>query len=62
MQTLIDNRYEPRLQYPARLSIIKNKEIKIFHDKIKFKQYLSKNTGLQNIIEKNSNLSRVNIL
>jgi hypothetical protein len=41
LQTIRDHRCQPRLLYPAKLLIITDGEHKIFHDKIKFKQYLS---------------------
>jgi hypothetical protein len=36
---------------PEKPSIIKDGEIKIFHDKTKFKKYLSTKPALQRIIE-----------
>jgi hypothetical protein len=42
---------EPRLLYPAKLSITIDGETKIFHEKTKFIQYLSTNTALQRIID-----------
>jgi hypothetical protein len=41
----------PRLLYPAKLSITIEGEIKVFHDKTKFTQYLSTNLALQRIIK-----------
>jgi hypothetical protein len=37
MQTLREHKCQPRLLYPAKLSININEEIKIFHYKTKFK-------------------------
>jgi hypothetical protein len=41
-----------RLLYPTKLSITIGEETKIFHDKNKFKQYLSTDTALQRIMER----------
>ena len=51
MQTLREQQCQPRLLYPAKLSIIIDEETKILHDKIKFTQYLSTNPALQRIID-----------
>jgi len=40
------------LLYPAKLSITIDGENELFHEKTKFKQYLSTNTVLQRIIER----------
>jgi hypothetical protein len=37
------NKCQPRILYPAKLSISIDRETKIFHDKPKFKYYLSTN-------------------
>jgi hypothetical protein len=50
IQTLKEHKCKPRLLYTAKLSITIDGEIKIFHDKNKFKKYLSTNTALQKII------------
>ena len=50
-QTLRVHRCQPRLLYPAKLSIIIDGETKIFHDKTKFKQDLSTNPALQRILK-----------
>jgi hypothetical protein len=42
---------KPRLLYPDKLSITRDGETKIFHDKTKFKQYLPTNAALQWIVE-----------
>jgi hypothetical protein len=47
MQTLREHKCQPRLQYPAKLSITIDGETKIFRDKTKFTQYLSTNPILQ---------------
>lgn len=51
LQTLRDHRCQARLLYPAKLSITIDGENKIFHDKNKFKQYLSTNPALQKVLE-----------
>jgi hypothetical protein len=51
MQTLREYKCQPRLLYPAKLSITIDRETKVFHDKIKFTQYLSTNPALQRIIK-----------
>ena len=51
MQTLKEHKCQPRILYPAKLSITIDGENKIFHDKTKFKQYLSTNPALQKILE-----------
>jgi hypothetical protein len=50
MQTLREHKCQPRLIYPAKLSITIDGETKVFHDKTKFRQYLSTNQALQRII------------
>jgi hypothetical protein len=50
IQTLRENKCQPRLLYPAKLSINIDGETKIFHDKTKFTQCLSTNPDLQRII------------
>jgi hypothetical protein len=39
-QTIREHKCQPRLLYPAKLSININGETKIFQDKTKFKEYL----------------------
>jgi hypothetical protein len=51
IQTLRENKCQPRLLYPAKLSITMHGETKVFHDKTKFTQYLSMNPALQRIIK-----------
>jgi hypothetical protein len=50
-KTLREHKCQPRLLYPAKLSIIIDRETKIFHDKTKFAQYRCKNTALQRIVD-----------
>jgi hypothetical protein len=45
IQTVIEHKCQPRLIYPANLSITIDGETKVFHDKTKFTHYLSKNPG-----------------
>ena len=51
MQTLREHKCQPRLLYPAKLSINIDGETKIFQDKTKFKQYLSTKQPLQRTLE-----------
>jgi hypothetical protein len=51
IQILREHKCQPRLLYPAKLSITKDRESKIHHDKTKFTQYLSTNPALQKIID-----------
>lgn len=51
MQTLREHRCQPRLLYPAKLSVLIDGENKIFSDKSKFQQYLHTNPTLQKILE-----------
>jgi hypothetical protein len=51
IQTLREHKCQPRLLYPAKLSITIDGETKVFHDKAKFTQYLSMNPALQRIIK-----------
>jgi hypothetical protein len=54
IQTQRKHKYQPRLLYPAKLSITIDGETKVFHDKTKFIHYLSMNPALQRVItEKN---------
>ena len=51
IQTLREHKCQPRILYPAKLSITLDGETKVFHDKTKFTQYLSMNPALQRIIK-----------
>lgn len=51
MQTLREHRCQPRLLYPAKLSVLIDGENKIFNDKNKFQQYLQTNPALQKTLE-----------
>jgi hypothetical protein len=50
METLREHKCQPRLLYPAKLSISIDGETKIFHEKTKFTQYLFINLAIQRII------------
>jgi hypothetical protein len=50
IQTLKEHKCQPRLPYPAKLSITIDEETKIFCEKTIFTQYLSTNPALQRII------------
>jgi hypothetical protein len=43
MQNLREHKCQTRLLYPVKLSIPRDGETKVFHDKTKFTQYLSMN-------------------
>lgn len=47
LQTVRDHRCQPRILYLAKLSMAIDRKNKILHDKVKLKQYLSKNLALQ---------------
>ena len=51
IQTLREHKCQPRLLYPAKLSITIDGEAKIFYDKNKFAQYQSTNPAFQRIIK-----------
>jgi hypothetical protein len=51
IQTLRENKCQPRLLYSAKLSLTIDGKTKVFHDKTKFTQYLSTNPALQRIIK-----------
>jgi len=54
IKTLRENKRQPRLLYPAKLSINIDEDTTIFHDKTKFTQYLSTNPVLQRITNGNA--------
>jgi hypothetical protein len=62
IQKLREQKCQPRLLYPAKLSITIDGETKLFHDKNKFKQFLSMNPALQMITEKNQYKDRNHVL
>jgi hypothetical protein len=49
--TLREHKCQPRILYPAKLSITIDRENKVFHDKNKFIHYLSINPAPQKIID-----------
>jgi hypothetical protein len=51
IQMLREHKCQPILVYSAKLPITIDRENEIFHDKIKFTQYLSTNPALQRIID-----------
>jgi hypothetical protein len=55
IQSLREHKCQPRLLYPAKLSITIDGETKVLHDKTKFTQYISMNPALQRIITKKKN-------
>jgi hypothetical protein len=50
IQTLRAHKCQPRLLYPAKLSITIDGKTKVYHDKTKFTQYLFTNLALQRVI------------
>ena len=50
-QTLREYKCQAKLLYSAKFSITIDEETKVFHDKSKFTQYLSRNPALQRIIK-----------
>jgi hypothetical protein len=60
IQTLREQKCQPRLPYPAKLSITIDGKTKVFHDKTKFTHYLSMNPAIQRIIiEKNITRTKI---
>jgi hypothetical protein len=51
IQSLREHKCQPRLLYPAKLSVTIDGESKVSNDKTKFTQYLSTNSALQRIIK-----------
>jgi hypothetical protein len=55
IQTLREHKCQPRLLYPAKLSITVDGETKVFHVKTKFTIYLSTNLAIKRIIKEKKN-------
>jgi hypothetical protein len=53
IQTLREHKCQPRLLYPAKLSITIDGKTEVFHDRTKFTQYLSTNIAIQRTIKGN---------
>ena len=51
IQTQREHKCQPRLLFPAKLSITIDEETKIFHDRNKFMGYFPTNPTVQNIID-----------
>jgi hypothetical protein len=51
IQTLRKHKCQPRILYPAKLSVTIDGETKVLHDKTKFTKYLSANVALQRIVK-----------
>jgi hypothetical protein len=51
IQMLREHKCQSRLLYPTKLSITRDGENKIFHDKVKLTQYLSTDSALQRMID-----------
>jgi hypothetical protein len=58
IQTLREHKCQPRLLYPAKLSVTVDGETKVFQDKTKFTHYLSTNPALQRIITEKQNKTK----
>jgi hypothetical protein len=58
---LREHKCQPKILYPAKLSITIDGEKEIFHDKTKF-IYLSINPALQSLIKQNPNTRRETML
>ena len=50
-QTLNDNNLQPRIAYPAKLSLKVDGEIKTFHDKQKLKEFMATKPALEKILK-----------
>jgi hypothetical protein len=61
IHALREHKCQPRLLYPAKLSVTIDGETKVFHNKTKFTQYISMNLALKQILKGNSN-TRVEIM
>ena len=55
VKTLTEQKWQPRILYPAKLLITLDGETKVFHDRTKFTHYLSMNPALQRIITEKKN-------
>jgi hypothetical protein len=51
IQALIESNCQPRLDYPAKLSFLFEREIKTFHHKEKLKEFVNTKTALQKILK-----------
>jgi hypothetical protein len=51
MWSLNENNFNPRILYPAKLSLKIDGAIKVFHDKQKLKQYVTSKPPLQKILQ-----------
>jgi hypothetical protein len=59
IQTLREHKCQPRLLYPAKLSITLDGEAKVFHNRTKFTYYLSMNPALQRIITETNKQTKI---
>jgi hypothetical protein len=60
IQTLREYKCQPRILYPAKLSITIDGETKVFHGKTKFTHYLSRNPVFQRITTEKTNKQKTN--
>jgi hypothetical protein len=51
-QALNEKNFNPRILYPAKLSVIIDRKIRIFHDKQKLKQNMTTKPPLQKILQR----------
>ena len=52
LQVLHENKFQPRLLYPAKLSFKYDGEMKYFHDKVQLKNFMTSKPTLQGISKK----------
>jgi hypothetical protein len=50
-QALNENNFNPGILYPAKLSFKIDRAIKVFHDKQKLQQHMTRKPPLQNILQ-----------
>ena len=62
LQILREHIWQSRLLYPAKLSTTTDRENKVFHNKVKFKQYLSSKASLQKVLEVKFQQSEANYM
>jgi hypothetical protein len=60
--TLREHKCQPRILIPEKFSITIDVEIKVFHDKPKFTQYLSMDPSLQRIIKRKHQHKYLNLV
>jgi hypothetical protein len=58
IQTLRERKCQPRLRFPAKLSITTERETKVFHDKTKESRPLKENSGKYQLKDRNYALEK----